>query len=106
MTDPVLLIIDDEPRELATFERALKRRYGADYRVMAERSPETALGLLERLADRGEDVALVAADLRLPGTDGVEFLVQASALHPGVVRTLLVAMDEHHARIPFKEMET
>jgi thioredoxin reductase (NADPH) len=105
MSEPVLLVIDDDPRELATFERALRRRYGADYRVVAERSPEAALGLLERLADRGEDVALVAADLRLPGTDGVEFLAQASALHPGVVRTLLVAMDEHHTRLPFSELE-
>lgn len=105
MSEPVLLVIDDDPRELATFERALRRRYGADYRVVAERSPEVALGLLERLADRGEDVALVAADLRLPGTDGVEFLEQASALHPGVVRALLVAMDEHHTRLPFSELE-
>ena len=105
MSEPVLLVIDDDPRELATFERALRRRYGADYRVVAERSPKAALGLLERLADRGEDVALVAADLRLPGTDGVEFLEQASALHPGVVRTLLVAMDEHHTRLPFSELE-
>jgi thioredoxin reductase (NADPH) len=105
MSEPVLLVIDDDPRELATFERALRRRYGADYRVVAERSPEAALGLLERLADRGEDVALVAADLRLPGTDGVEFLEQASALHPGVVRALLVAMDEHHTRLPFSELE-
>jgi thioredoxin reductase (NADPH) len=106
MTAPVLLVVDHDPRELATFERTLKRRYGADYKVMVERSPEAALELLERLARRGEDAALVAADLRLPGTDGVEFLEQASALHPSVVRALLVAMDEYHARIPFKEMET
>jgi thioredoxin reductase (NADPH) len=77
MTDPVLLVIDDEPRELVTFERALRRRYGADYRVMAERSPETALDLLGRLVSLGDAVALVAADGRLPGIDGVEFLERA-----------------------------
>jgi hypothetical protein len=43
MTDPVLFAIDDDPRELPEFERVLRRRYGADYRVMAERSPETGL---------------------------------------------------------------
>ena len=106
MTDPVLLVVDHDPNELAAFERALRRRYGADYEVIAERSPEAALDLLERLAEGGEDVALVAADLRLPGIDGVEFLERAHALHRGVVRALLVAMDEYHTRIPFKELET
>jgi len=106
MTDPVLLVVDHDPRELVASERALRRRYGADYRVLAERSPEAALELLERLVRRGEDVALVAAELRLPGIDGVEFLERAHALHRGVVRTLLVAMDEYHTRIPFGELET
>ena len=105
MTNPILLVIDDDPRELATCDRALRRRFGADYGVLAERSPEAALELLERLARRGEDVALVAADLRLPGMDGVEFLERARALHSGVVRALLVAMDEHHTRIPFSELD-
>jgi thioredoxin reductase (NADPH) len=105
MTGPVLLVVDNDPRELTTFEHALRRRYGADYRVMAERSPEPALDLLERLAEGGEDVALVAADLHLPGMDGVAFLERAHALHRGIVRALLVAMDEYHTRIPFKEME-
>jgi thioredoxin reductase (NADPH) len=77
MTDPVLLVIDDDPRELATCDHALRRRFGADYGVLTERSPEAALELLGRLARRGEDVALVAADLRLPGMDGVEFLERA-----------------------------
>ena len=106
MTGPVLLVVDHDQRELASFERALRRRYGADYRVMSECSHAGALGLLERLAGRGEDVALVAAELRLPGMDGVEFLERAHALHRGVVRALLVAMDEYHTRIPFKELET
>jgi thioredoxin reductase (NADPH) len=105
MTDPTLFVIDDDPLELATFERALRRRYGADYRVMAERSPEAGLDLLGRLARRGQDVALVAADLRLPGMHGVEVLERARELHRGVVRALLVAMDEYHTRIPFTELE-
>src|SRR5918994_1580593 len=106
MTDPVLLVIDADPQELATFGHALRKRYGADYRVMAESTPEAGLEILERLAYRGDDVALVAADLRLPGTDGVEFLERARALHLGFVRARLVAMDEHHTRIPFSELAT
>jgi thioredoxin reductase (NADPH) len=106
MTDPILLVIDDDPRDLATFERALRRRYGTDYRIIAERSPDAGLDLLEQLAHRGDDVALVAADLRLPGMDGAEFLERAHALHRGAVRALLVEMDEHHTRVPFSELAT
>jgi thioredoxin reductase (NADPH) len=101
MTDPTLFVIDDDPRELATLEDVLRRRFGADYRVMAERLPEAGLDLLERLAHRGDDVALVAADLGLPGMGGVEFLERAHALHRGAVRALLVAMDSRGTRIPF-----
>src|SRR5215213_2689096 len=101
MPDPVLFVIDDDLQELRTFESVLRRRYGADYRVMAERSPGAGLELLERLAHRGDDVALVAADLRLPAMDGVEFLERAHALHRGAVRALLVAMDSRGTRIPF-----
>ena len=106
MTEPVLLVIDDDSQELAAFERVLRRRYGADYRVMTECSPEAGLDLLERLARQGHDVALVAADLRLPGMDGLEFLERARALHRGAIRALLVAMDDRGTRIPFGELES
>ena len=100
------MVVDADPRELAAFERVLRRRFGADYRVMAERSPEAGLDLLGRLARRVDDVALVAADLRLPRMDGVEFIERAHALHRGASRALLVAMDRHRTRIPFSELET
>lgn len=51
----------------------IRRRQGADYGVMVERQSEHGRDLLERLAHQGEDVSLVAADLRSPGMDGVEF---------------------------------
>jgi hypothetical protein len=43
---------------------------------------------LGRLASDGEDVALIAAGLRLPGMDGLVFLEQAHELHPGASRVL------------------
>jgi thioredoxin reductase (NADPH) len=102
--NPVLFVVDADPQGRAVTESALARRFGPDYRVLAADAPRGGLEALERLAAGGGDVALVAADLRLPGMDGVEFLERAHALHPRAARVLLVAMDQHHTRLPFSEL--
>jgi thioredoxin reductase (NADPH) len=92
MERPVLLVVDDSPDARRLTAQALDRRFGADYRVLTATAPGEALATLERLAREGAEVALVAADLRLPGMDGVEFLARAHALHPGAARALFIAM--------------
>jgi CheY-like chemotaxis protein len=87
-------------------EAALVRRFEPDYRVVSADSPTTGLAALERLASDGEDVALIAADLRLPGMDGVAFLERAHELHRDASRVLLLAMDRYHTRIPLTELAT
>ncbi len=47
----------------------------------------------------------MAADLHLPGTDGVEFLERAHALHQRAIRALLDAMDSRGTRIPFGALQ-
>jgi thioredoxin reductase (NADPH) len=106
MADPVLLVIDDNPTDRAAFERVLRTRYGASYRVLAEGSPEAGLTLLAELAQRGEDVALVAADLRMSNMDGIQFLERAHAIHRCAMRALLVDMDQRWTRIPFGAVES
>lgn len=101
---PVLFIVDGDPQARIETESALARRFGADYLVLAVGTPHEALSALERLANLGGEVALVAADLRLPGMDGVEFLEQAHALHPDSWRVLLMAMDRYHTRVPLTEL--
>src|SRR5688500_8657572 len=98
---PVLFIVDTDQEALVATEEVLLRRFGPDYQVVTADSPEDGLDLLERLAQRGEEVALVAADLSLPGMDGVEFLERARALHRSTMRALFVAMDRRGTRIPF-----
>ncbi len=98
---PVLFIVDADQEARVATESALLRRFAPDYRVLTADSPEAGLDALERLAHRGEEVALVAADLRLPGMDGIEFLERARALHRRAIRALLVAMDRRGTRIPF-----
>jgi thioredoxin reductase (NADPH) len=103
---PALLISDADPKARATTESALARRFGADYHILTADSPQAGLEILQGLADRGEQVALVAADLHLAGMDGVEFLERAHLQHRDASRVLLVAMDRYHTRIPFTELAT
>ena len=103
---PALLIVDADAQARAATESALARRFGADYHILTADAPQAGLDILEGLADRGEQVALVAADLHLAGVDGVEFLERAHLLHRDASRVLLVAMDRYHTRIPFTELAT
>src|ERR671926_1274767 len=87
---PVLFIVDADQESRIATESALLRRFAPDYRVLTADSPEAGLEGLRRLARRGEEVALVAVDLRLPDTDGIAFLERARALHRRAIRALLV----------------
>ena len=78
---PALLIVDADAQARAATESALARRFGADYHILTADAPQAGLDILEGLADRGEQVALVAADLHLAGVDGVEFLERVHLLH-------------------------
>ena len=80
---PVLLTVDDDPEVLRAVERDLRRRYGEGYRVLRADSGAAALALLEELKRRGDPVALLLADQRMPEMTGVEFLERAMALAPG-----------------------
>jgi thioredoxin reductase (NADPH) len=103
---PVLVIVDADPGAREETVSALVRRFGPDYQVLPAGTAQEGLDALRGLADRGDEVALVAADLRLPGMGGVEFLQRARALQPGASRVLLVAMDQYRTRVPFTELAT
>jgi len=101
---PVLFVADRDVQAREVLVSALVRRFGADYRVVTADTADDGLQALQHLAQDGDDVAIVAADLHLPGIDAVEFLQQAHALHPRASRVLLVAMDRYHTRVPFSEL--
>jgi CheY-like chemotaxis protein len=70
--NPVLVVVDADRQARMATEAALVRRFEPDFRVVTADSPTTGLAALEGLASDGEDVALIAADLRLPGMDGLD----------------------------------
>jgi DNA-binding NarL/FixJ family response regulator len=80
-------------------ERDLRRQYGERYRVLQAPSGQAALGLLERLAARGDPVALLLVDQRMPEMTGVELLAQAMPLAPSAKRVLLTAYADTDAAI-------
>jgi thioredoxin reductase (NADPH) len=96
---PVLLTVDDDPEVLRAVERDLRRRYGEEYRVLRADSARVALDILEELQRRGDPVALLLADQRMPEMTGVEFLERAMTLAPSAKRVLLTAYADTEAAI-------
>jgi len=64
---PVLFIVDGDQEARRATESTLVRRFFPDYRVLATSTSQVGPDELERLAERGDHVVLVATDLQLPG---------------------------------------
>ncbi|MGD0546402.1 MAG: response regulator, partial [Terracidiphilus sp.] len=99
MAKPVLLTVDDDPEVLRAVERDLRRRYAERYRVLRADSGATALEALRGLKRRGDSVALLLVDQRMPQMTGVEFLGQAKEIFPDAKRVLLTAYADTDAAI-------
>jgi thioredoxin reductase (NADPH) len=96
---PAIVAVDDEPAVLAAVSRDLRRGFGERYRVMRAGSGAEALELLKQVRARGEQVALLVADQRMPGLSGTEYLVRARELVPEAKRVLLTAYADTEAAI-------
>jgi thioredoxin reductase (NADPH) len=99
MTKPVLITVDDDPGVSRSVARDLRRRYGQDYRVVRAESGQEALEALRELTLRGEPVAAILADYRMPEMNGIEFLEQAMDVAPHARRALLTAYADTDAAI-------
>jgi thioredoxin reductase (NADPH) len=89
MPDPIVFVVDDDLEILTSLGTALERRFGADYRILTDRSPISALARLEQGCRRGEQVALLIAGLRTPEMTGLEWLARAHELCPRAARCVL-----------------
>jgi thioredoxin reductase (NADPH) len=96
---PAIVVVDDEPVVLAAVARDLRRGFGEHYRIVRAGSGEEGLEVLRELARRGEQVALLLADQRMPGLSGTDYLVRARDIVPTAKRVLLTAYADTEAAI-------
>src|SRR5919108_1810331 len=96
---PILLTVDDDPGVSRAVARAPRRQYGEDYRVVRTESGPEALETLRELKLRGDPVAVLLADHRMPEMSGLEFLEEAMDLFPLARRALLTAYADTDAAI-------
>jgi thioredoxin reductase (NADPH) len=96
---PAILAVDDEPAVLAAVSRDLRRGFGERFRILRASSGAEGLDLLRQILARGDQVAMLIADQRMPGMPGTEYLVEARKLVPDAKRVLLTAYADTEAAI-------
>jgi thioredoxin reductase (NADPH) len=94
-----ILTVDDDPGVSRAVARDLRRRYGEQHRIVRADSAEQALDALRQMKLRGDLVAVIVADYRMPQMNGIEFLEQAMDIYPGARRILLTAYADTGAAI-------
>ena len=99
MSEPVILVVDDDPHVLSAIRRDLKERYQTEYRILAAQSAESALETLRELKKRGDALAMIVSDQRMPGMLGVELLARCRELYPLTRRVLLTAYSDIQAAV-------
>ena len=96
---PAIVAVDDDPAVLAAVARDLRRGFGERYRIVRAQSGAEGLDLIRQIRARGEQVALLIADQRMPGMPGTDYLVEARKLVPDAKRVLLTAYADTEAAI-------
>src|SRR5437588_2478020 len=96
---PAILAVDDDAGVLHAVVRDLRHRYADRYRVLQAGGGAEALETLRDARTRNLPVALIVADQRMPGIDGVSMLAEARPLYPDAKAVLLTAYADTDAAI-------
>ncbi len=95
--EPIIMLVDDDARDLAELHDAVRRRFDRDYRVVPHASPRAALADLERAVRGGEEVALVIAEQWMDAMTGSELLGRVHEIDRGTKRALMTEWGDRRA---------
>ena len=93
MHEPIVFVVDEDPRALAGLTSALQRRFGGDYRILADGDPGSAEVTLAEACDGGEVTMVVDIRDRLD-FDREPFII------PGALHLQTEELEARHAEIP------
>jgi thioredoxin reductase (NADPH) len=94
-----MLVVDDDPQVLAAVRRDLRSRYRESYTIVSASSGEEGLATIRELKARGDALAIVISDQRMPGMQGTDLLAQSRDIFPTTRRVLLTAYSDIDAAI-------
>lgn len=99
MNKPVLMVVDDDPQVLAAVRRDLRSHYRDNYTVVGASSGEDAVSTVKELKARGDALAMVITDQRMPGLQGADVLARTREIYPIARRVLLTAYSDINAAV-------
>jgi thioredoxin reductase (NADPH) len=99
LNKPVVLLVDDDPQVLAAVRRDVRSRYREKYMVLGAASGQEALDTIRELKSRGDSLAMIISDQRMPGMLGVEVLARSREWYPLARRVLLTAYSDIDAAV-------
>ncbi|MGH2699052.1 MAG: FAD-dependent oxidoreductase, partial [Actinomycetota bacterium] len=88
---PVILVVDDDRKDLDRVKNELTSRYGRHYDVVCLGNPSEGARVLGEFQAAGSEVALILAAQGMQEMTGVQLLAEAKRKDPGIKRGLLVS---------------
>jgi response regulator RpfG family c-di-GMP phosphodiesterase len=86
-----ILCVDDEPCVLQAYQRALRKQFSIDGAAGGEEA-------LNAIAQNGP-YAVIVADMRMPGMNGIELLVKVRGIAPDTVRMMLTGYADNQTAL-------
>jgi thioredoxin reductase (NADPH) len=96
---PALLVVDDDPQVLAAVRRDLRSKYRENYTILSAASGQEALATVRELKARGDSLAMIVSDERMPGMPGNEVLARSLDVYPLARRVLLTGYADMDAAV-------